>query len=121
MNDLLSLRSAAALLGMKGGHPRDRARKLMRYLIAIEARDGKKILVRAGSTTGAGRRYLVALEALRESVPELFSRRDELVEAVREEVADIRDRLEDVSDRGDLIADKLVELAERVVSIEARA
>ncbi len=116
---LLSLSAAAAHVGMKGA-PEARARRLMRYLMAVQARDGVKILVASGGA-GSGRRYRVALEALRESVPELFSRRDELLEAVRQELADVRERLEDVSDRGDLIADHLVELATRVNAIEAGA
>lgn len=118
MTELLTVRQVAALLGMSG-RPRDRARRLLRYLVAVEVRSGAPFIIRAGGSTH-GRRYLVTLEALRQHAPELISRRDELVEAVRAELAELRERLEDVSDRGDLIADNLVAHERRLEALEGR-
>jgi len=118
VNEHLSLRAAAALLGWRG-QPRARAQRLLRYLLAVEAREGRTILVRAGGR-GGGRRYLVTLSALRDSAPELLPRRDEVVELVRDELTGITERLEDVSDRGDLIADQLVDLTRRVSNVVDR-
>lgn len=113
MSPPISLPAAASLVGLRG-NPRDRARRLFRYLLRKEQIvGGTPIMVRAGGMRH-GRRYLVTVERLRESCPELFSSRDEVVEQVRESMSALEDRIEEVADRLELVADHVVKHGEQL-------
>ncbi len=113
----ISLRAAVRMMGWEG-NPVDSARRLLRRLRAIEARDGRALVLKFGGA-GCGTRYAVSLEALRVACPEYFpTRRDELAETIRTELGRIEERLaariEEVSDRCELVADTVVEFSDVV-------
>lgn len=101
----LSLSQASRQLGMSGPGA---ARRLKRLLLTKERRLKRPLMIR---TAGAVRpRYRITMATLRERCPELFSRRDRVVESVRGFVEELRDRLDELSARDELLARKLKRL-----------
>jgi hypothetical protein len=94
VNDRLpmSLAKAAKKLGYVGS-PRYIARQLKRSIVAKERRIKKQIMLRTGSE-GTGARYEVTMWALQKHMPELFPRRDELVERLQKVIAVLNDRID---------------------------
>lgn len=105
----LTISVAAAALGMRGkGAPR----RLKRQLLARERALGTAILVRRGGARQT--RYLVTMTLLRLYCPELFARRDAVVERVREHVAETADRLDELQARDELLAKEVRGLKEGI-------
>ena len=77
----MTLPEAAAQLGLRAGQA-SRLR-LYRFLIAREREVGRPIMVRRGGPLRP--RLLITLPLLEEHCPELFARRVQLTEAMREE------------------------------------
>lgn len=90
-NPPLTLAQAAALVGMKG-KPRNRARRLKRVILAKEAKINREIMLRTGGDD-EGMRYTVTRWSLQRFMPELFDRRDELVERLESEIATLREKI----------------------------
>lgn len=90
-NPPLTLAQAAALVGIEGSR-RNRAKRMKRLILDKERMINRKIMLRRGGN-GNGVRYTVTRWSLQRFMPELFSRRDELVEHLRLEIAQLRDRL----------------------------
>jgi hypothetical protein len=87
----LTLAEAAHIAGITG-RPRNAAKKLRHMILVKERRIKKPIMLRNGGN-GKGARYLVTMWSLRRYLPELFDRRDEIVERFRAEMAEVVERL----------------------------
>lgn len=120
MSRHLSLREVADMLGMKGPTA---PRRIREQLLRLEERTGKRFLIRMGSE-GTGTRYVVTLATLREHHPDMFFRRDEAAEVLREYVSQIEDRFEDLADRIEVLAkevsNRLQNVGERVQVLEGK-
>ncbi len=120
MSRHLTLREVAELLDMKGPTAPRRVRE---QLLRLEERTGKRFLIRMGSE-GTGTRYVVTLATLRENHPDLFYRRDEAAETLREYVGQIEERFEDLADRIEVlakeVANRLQNVGERVQVLEGK-
>ncbi|MBI2392803.1 MAG: hypothetical protein HYV09_24675 [Deltaproteobacteria bacterium] len=90
VTEYLTLTQVAHLLGMPGG---DYARKkLLRMLRAKERLLGVDIMLRLGGSATRPVHY-VTLALLHEHCPELFVRRDEIVELLRERFEEIETQM----------------------------
>lgn len=107
---LMTLPQAAKLLGMKGT-PEVAGRRLRRALLAREAEMDRPFMIRIGG--GRGGRFLVTIAMLEEHCPELFIKRVQMTELVRDAVEQIEQRL-CALDRQD------AELAEELLRIKQR-
>jgi SAM-dependent MidA family methyltransferase len=112
MSRQLSIREVADLLQMEG---RFRQLALIRQLKKLEQTRGVKILIESGS--GRGKRYRVTLATLREHHPDLFYRRDEVVEHMREYIEELDERFDAVTDKVQALAQVT---GEKFRKIEAR-
>lgn len=95
----------------KLGQPPDRVhcKRLLRTLRAREQCTGAKILFRGGTSPNSP--VLVTLPALREACPEMFSRRDEAAEMMREAMRDVQQKLLDLKAGQKALAAKQRQLA----------
>jgi vacuolar-type H+-ATPase subunit I/STV1 len=119
MSRQMALSELAALLEMDGPAGR---RRLLGQLRRLEEARGVRILVETGK--GNGKRYYATLATLREHHPDLFYRRDEVVEHMREYIEELDDRFDAVNDKIHAVAqmtgDKLRATNERVARLEAK-
>jgi molybdenum-dependent DNA-binding transcriptional regulator ModE len=90
-------------------------RRALRYLRRLEGSLGVKLLTVTG--TGRQTRYTTTIPVLREHVPELFYRRDETQEALREYIEDFDEKLESTNRR---LVKKIEALEVRVDRLELR-
>lgn len=98
LSRLLTFAEVADLLGEEGN---DRVRRVRRRLLAHT--NAAEMLVRIGNSNPAHRRdgrsgaygvrYRVSLEALREFIPQLRARTDDLVTVVREELEGLEEQI----------------------------
>lgn len=114
----MRLSELARMLGIDGARA---GRRAMRQLQGIERVKGVTLMTRSGS--GRGTRYIVHLSVLREHHPDLFYRRDEAQEALREWVEEYDEKLVRATDRTDtlarIVSEKIRKLELRVASLEA--
>jgi hypothetical protein len=101
----LSIIEAAQLLGWTTDH---KAKRLRRYLLAADARCGRRLLVRSAGPTRPS--YTVTVASLRRFCPELFDRATELSIVVRRELTQLR---EDMREGDDALRARVVYLEER--------
>ena len=64
-------------------------------MILVKERRIKKLIMLRNGGNGKGARYLVTMWSLRRYLPELFDRRDGIVERFRAEMAEVVERLAD--------------------------
>jgi len=107
----IGLRQIAKLLGHEKPTRADTMR-VFRYLQRLERNDGVRILHKSGA--GQGTRYFTTIPVLREFVPELFYRREETQEALRESVEDLDEKM---TRKIDWLAGKI---SNKIQALEAR-
>lgn len=110
----------ASMLGYTEGSKSGRHQKVLRYLRRIEKETGAKILTKTGS--GNQTKYTTTIPVLREHVPELFYRREETQEALREYIEEMDEKL--IRKTGWLaktISNKIQALEARIEKLEARS
>ena len=101
----MSITEAAAVLGWPTDH---KGKRLRRYLLAADARCGRKLLVRSAGPTRPS--YTVTVAHLRRYCPELFDRATELSIVVRREMTQLR---EDMREGDDALRARVVYLEDR--------
>jgi hypothetical protein len=108
MNDV------ADLLGYTGEW---RAQRVRRYLARCERMAGVQFVKRSPGWRGA---WHVTLPTLKEYVPELFSRRDETLEAVREKFEEFEDSIDGLAVRQAATERNVNAIDKRVGQLESK-
>lgn len=109
----MSLRELAGLLGMPQTHTS--IRRLRRRLKAKERRTKSNILHRLHE--GPNAPWFVTLASLREHCPELFDRREEALETIREYVGNLQNDVAELRLRDRALAARIRENAKRIEEV----
>lgn len=104
---LMTLPEAAVRLSMKGT-PEAAARRLRRVLLAREGEQDRPFMIRIGG--GAHGRFLVTMAMLEEHCPELFLKRVQMTELMREAVERIEERLCELDAQDAQLAEELLHI-----------
>jgi|GEM_PF-4137031 len=91
---------------------RQHKQRLRRYLESRQRSTGKKILHRLSDSPNST--VVFTLATLREYCPELFDRREEALETIREEFAVLRQQILELKQRDNTIAASVRDLKKRV-------
>ena len=110
----LTLRQAAAVLGMVEGAPH---RRLFARLRSAEIRSGRKIM-RRWAGEGRGVRYAVTIPLLRRHCPELFATVGDLPNAIAEAFGEVNDRVLDIKRQQNAHGSVIREHSHRILAIE---
>jgi hypothetical protein len=120
LSEPLPLRKVVAMLGWSGKYA---VQRLKRRLDRIELATGQRIMTRQGAGT-KGTRYFVTIAALREAMPEMFDKTEELADGVKQAIRGFEDAVERAEEkaisRHKELEHKLRSLTARVATLERR-
>jgi hypothetical protein len=120
LSEPLPLRKVVAMLGWTGKYAVQRLRRRMER---IELATGKRVLTRQGAGK-LGTRYFLTMAALREHMPEMFDKTEELADSVKQVIKGFEDSVERAEEksisRHKELEHKLRSITARVATLERR-